>query len=70
MEELTKSTMGEYSWRTLMSTKGEQARIRSAGVELVSEVLGSEALARKALTIVQGIHGSIRRHVVRLPYLG
>ena len=41
-----------------------------AGVELVSEVLGSEALVRKELTIVQGIHGSIQRHVVRLPYLG
>jgi len=41
-----------------------------AGVELVSEVLGSEAPARKELTIVQGIHGSIQRHVVRLPYLG
>jgi hypothetical protein len=37
---------------------------------LVSEVLGSEALVRKELTIVQGIHGSIQRHVVRLPYLG
>jgi len=35
VEELTKSTMGEYSWRTLMSTKGEQARIRSAKLVLV-----------------------------------
>jgi len=27
-------------------------------------------LVRKELTIVQGIHGSFQRHVVRLPYLG
>ena len=33
-------------------------------------VLGSEVLTRKALTTVQGTHGSIQRHVVRLPYLG
>ena len=54
-------------------------------MELVLEMLGSEALARKALATEalaidhvghsdpgssEGAHGAIQRHVVRLPYLG
>ena len=56
--------------KVIACQREELARETLVGVEPVSEVLGSEALARKALTIVQGIHGSIHRHVVRLPYLG